>query len=101
MTNFGQILREIREEKNMTCVKLSKITGISVRNLYRWEKGETTPRFYEDISKIAKALKVPEEIFLRNDVLSQRIKGLEENVAFLQEKVKSLETQLTSLGIID
>lgn len=101
MKKFGSILRELREEKNISCVQLSRMTGISVRNLYRWEKGDTVPRFYEDVEKIAEVLKVPEEMFFKNDILSQRIRKLEGNYSFLENRLKALEGKLMSLGIID
>lgn len=101
LKHFGIMLREIREAQDITCVKLAKMTGISVRNIYRWENEDRWPRFHEDVVKICKALKISEEVFYEYNFISQRIKGLEDTVSGLQDRVGTLENKLMSLGIID
>jgi len=41
--NFSEKLKELRAEKNLSQMELSKITGISQSALARWELNKTEP----------------------------------------------------------
>ena len=51
------LLRQVREEKNMSLQRLSQLTGMSKGHLSRIENGETMPTILT-IERIAIALKV-------------------------------------------
>ncbi len=40
MRKFGERLKELREERGLTQVQLSKLTGISNTSISRWEHGQ-------------------------------------------------------------
>lgn len=50
-------IRLIRKAQKISGWELAKMTGISLQSVYRYEKGERTPKI-DDLVKIAKALRV-------------------------------------------
>ena len=41
--NYGEALKEIRQDKNLTLLEVEKATGISNANICRWENGKAIP----------------------------------------------------------
>lgn len=41
--NFGERLKDLREEKNVSQMELSKATGLSQSAIARWELNKTEP----------------------------------------------------------
>ena len=56
---FGKRLKELRKKSGLNQSQLAEKIGVSLLTLFRWEKGERTPRL-EDIKALAKALGVSE-----------------------------------------
>jgi len=54
---FGEILRKLRKEKQMTQDALAKEAQLSVLSIRRYETGERDPKL-RDIKKLADALKI-------------------------------------------
>lgn len=52
---IGEKINELRKEKNMTMLELSKKSGISAATLSHWKKGDTKPQLVA-LSKVAAAL---------------------------------------------
>ena len=69
---FNERLKKFREEKSLTQVQLSELTGISARMIQKYEAGTARPRL--DIAeKLAKALNVSADELLGNaDMLVAR-----------------------------
>lgn len=60
---FGQRLRYLRRQLNLTQEQLAEATGISVDMISNIERGINAPSF-ETIEKLAKVLKIlPKELF--------------------------------------
>ncbi|MBQ3456831.1 MAG: helix-turn-helix transcriptional regulator [Synergistaceae bacterium] len=57
--NFGDRLRKLRKKSGLTQEKLADAVGVSLLTLFRWEKGERSPRI-DEIKALAKALGVSE-----------------------------------------
>lgn len=86
MKNFGEKLKELREERNLSQKELGdKMGGITQQTIAQYEKKETVPKF-ETVSKIADALEVEIDNFY--DVLLQR----GENVS-IGGKIKAMRLQ--------
>lgn len=96
ISDFGAVLRRLREEKEYTISKLSSAAGISESTLSRWERGLCKPRFINDISRIAKSLDVPEDIFLSSH--DDRIKTLEDKVNTLEKYIRDLEIKVVDIS---
>ena len=54
---IGEKINELRKEKNMTLLELSKKSGISSATLTNWKLGKTQPQPV-DLKKVADALDV-------------------------------------------
>ena len=52
MENFGAILKELREEKNLSQLQLSRLVDISQSSIARYELNQAEPRL-SDIRKLA------------------------------------------------
>lgn len=55
--NVGQRIREVREEKGMTAVALSKKAGVALASIHSAERGTTYPSF-ESAARICKVLDI-------------------------------------------
>lgn len=44
MSNFGFVIKQIREERNMTLDEFAAFLGTSKQNLSRYERGEVIPK---------------------------------------------------------
>ena len=54
--SFGDKLRELRLEQNLTQEELAKKIGVSHKTVSRYEKNETRPRYRKIYDKIAEVL---------------------------------------------
>ena len=68
---IGERLRRLRKKSGLTQEKLADAVGVSLLTLFRWEKGERSPRI-DEIKALAKALGVSEADLL-NDTPSVRV----------------------------
>jgi len=59
---FADKFKQILQQKNITCYKLAKLTGISQTALHRYILGQRQPTF-ENVDKIADVLCVPISYF--------------------------------------
>ncbi|WP_298437392.1 XRE family transcriptional regulator [Geobacter sp.] len=57
------MIREFREQSGISQEELGKLAGVTRQTIAAWEKGERTPTL-EQLARIAKALRVPLELFL-------------------------------------
>lgn len=85
MKNFGEKLKELREERNLSQKELAQKTGLSIGSIQGYEQGQYNPKL-EAIAKIADALEVELDNFY--DVLLQR----GENVS-IGGKIKAMRLQ--------
>lgn len=85
MKNFGEKLRELREERNLSQKELGdKMGGITQQTIAQYEKKETVPKF-ETVSKIANALEINPNIFYSD--FSQSVADDSEEIG---ERIKEL-----------
>lgn len=62
---FSERLKKFREEKGLTQVQLSELTGITTRQIQKYEAGTSRPRL-DAAEKLAKALNVTTDQLLGN-----------------------------------
>ena len=62
---FNERLKKLREEKGLTQVQLSELTGISTRMIQKYESANARPRL-DAAEKIAKALNITADQLLGN-----------------------------------
>lgn len=62
---FSERLKKIREEQGLTQVQLSELTGITTRQIQKYEGGQARPRL-DAAEKIAKALNISADELLGN-----------------------------------
>ena len=62
---FNERLKKLRDEKGLTQVQLSELTGISARMIQKYESGNARPRL-DAAEKLAKALNVTTDQLLGN-----------------------------------
>ena len=62
---FNERLKKFREDKSLTQVQLSELTGISARMIQKYEAGAARPRL-DAAEKIAKALNITTDELLGN-----------------------------------
>lgn len=66
---FNERLKKLREEKGLTQVQLSELTGITARQIQKYEGGKARPRL-DAAEMLAKALDVStDELFGNADML--------------------------------
>jgi len=104
MKNFGEKLRELREERNLSQKELGdKMGGITQQTIAQYEKKETVPKF-ETVSKIANALEINPNIFYSDfsqsvaddsEEIGERIKELRKSKKVSQKEL----AQKTGLSI--
>lgn len=54
--SFSTKLKKLREDKNLTQEQLSKLVGVSLKTISRYEKGESKPRYRKIYDKLAEVL---------------------------------------------
>ena len=64
---FGQKLKIIREEQNLTQEDLAKMIGVSSKTISRYESGESSPRYPRIYDDLAQALKIDKLDLLSNE----------------------------------
>jgi transcriptional regulator with XRE-family HTH domain len=107
---FGQLLKEIRRDKNVSQRELALSVGVDYSYISKIENDRLPPPAAETILKIAARLKVPHEILLANSgKVSNDLKEVISNpeaIRFLNEvkqmnlsdtEWQSLQQQLKSL----
>lgn len=104
MKNFGEKLKELREERNLSQKELGdKMGGITQQTIAQYEKKETVPKF-ETVSKIANALEINPNIFYSDfsqsvaddsEEIGERIKELRKSKGVSQKEL----AQKTGLSI--
>lgn len=45
MANFPERLRELRQQRQLTQVRVAELVGVGIRVYHRWENGAATPHF--------------------------------------------------------
>lgn len=96
MKNFGEKLKELREERNLSQKELGdKMGGITQQTIAQYEKKETVPKF-ETVSKIANALEINPNIFYSDfsqsvvddsEEIGERIKELRKSKGVSQKEL--------------
>ena len=87
MEKFGERLKDLREERDLTQAELAGILGVAPNTISRWERGITRPR-YNVLLKIAEFFNVDVDYLLlgkKQEASSELSKDLEAN----EEKAKS------------
>ena len=64
--NIAEKIRQQRRLSDKTQEEFSKLIGVSLKTVQRWENGERTPRI-GDIQRIAQVLNIPASELLNND----------------------------------
>lgn len=94
---LGKRLKSILEEKGITILELSQITGISKNTLYAITKRDNDTMKYENFKKIADALNMTPDEIVDYDVS----KSLEENLShgtYYVSKEGSVSPMPTEIG---
>ena len=79
---IGEKIRQQRRLLNIKQEELSKLVGVSLKTIQRWENGERSPRL-DEITKLAEALKVSSNYLMEQ----------EETLSPLQETISQLEKE--------
>ena len=88
MKNFGEKLKELREERNLSQKELGdKMGGITQQTIAQCEKKETVPKL-ETVSKIADALEINPNIFY-----SDFSQSVADDSGGIGEKIKAVRLQ--------
>jgi transcriptional regulator with XRE-family HTH domain len=45
MADFPQRLRELRQQRQLTQIRVAELVGVGIRVYHRWENGNATPHF--------------------------------------------------------
>lgn len=88
MENFGEKLKRLREERNLSQKELGdKMGGITQQTIAQYEKKETVPKL-ETVSKIADALEINPNIFY-----SDFSQSVADDSGGIGEKIKAVRLQ--------
>ncbi|ACV59957.1 transcriptional regulator, XRE family (plasmid) [Alicyclobacillus acidocaldarius subsp. acidocaldarius DSM 446] len=80
MSQFGQYLRKLRKERNLTINQLALYSGVSSALISRIENGQRGRPKPDTLKKLASALKVPyEDLLLHAGVLNEQISRTSES----------------------
>ncbi len=88
---FGNKLKKLRKERNMTQVQFADICGINQTQVTRYENGQNLPSG-KMIERIAKALNVKMEVF--NELNEISINSLDADYKKLRESLINPEQKL-------
>lgn len=80
----GEKIRQQRRLKDMKQEELSKLTGVSLKTVQRWENGERSPRI-EEMNRLAEVLQVPSEYLIGTDDTSIQSDKLTKSEPHTQE----------------
>lgn len=64
---FGKKLRDLREKKKLTQEQLSKIVGVSLKTISRYESGESKPRYRKTYDALAEALSTSHDYLVTDE----------------------------------
>lgn len=109
---FGEQLKKIMSEKNLTQKDLADKLGFVHQRISFWATGRTVPTI-ASIKKVASALNVPVNYFIEQDdekkqndnnmdfnfimnFVNEKTKRLELEVEVLKSKIKSLEEKINT-----
>ena len=87
MEKFGERIRELRKNRDLTIYELAMRLGISRNTLTLWERGEKEPYGITLLEDIAKVLQVS----LRNLLAGEKETRIEDDLKSLNERVTRLE----------
>lgn len=63
-TNFGEYIRTLREEKNMSQYQLGTLVGVTDKAVSKWENGYAKPKA-DVVLKLSEILSVSAETLLK------------------------------------
>ena len=94
--NFGEKLRQYREEHELTQVEFSKLINVGLKTLYLYESGQRFPRNIETYEKIANVMNCDYNYLLEDgDEFIAEVAGMYgQNEA---RKAKALSESLSAL----
>lgn len=99
---FGQTLRDIRREKNISQRELATKAGVDFTYISKVENDRLAPPSADTIIKFSEILNIPKEIFLAasgkvNNEIKEVISGNPEAIKFLNE-VKDMQLTKAEWG---
>lgn len=107
---FGEVIRELRIQKNMSLDELSNITNVSKSYLYRLEQNQRNNPTIFVINRLSNALEldikamekllVNEECKEQKEYISNIDRVLLNNTYTFAEKVATMEVQLSLMDVI-
>ncbi len=89
MTALAERLRQLREARNLSQVRLAELLSVDPRAYNRWEKGATAPHL-DTIIKMADVLQVTIDELVGRKPISDDIKIRNHTLHALWEKADSL-----------
>lgn len=98
----GQMIREMREEMNLTQVKLAQLMEVSSQTVSNWELGKSTPDLI-DMTRMAKKLKISLDRFtnFQEDEIESKLRQQEIQVesmkAALEDCLASFSDQISKI----
>ena len=99
---FGDKLRELRENKNITIQQMHIITGFARSTIYNWEQNKYYPSSY-NISILAKFFKVPRTYFdyKKDDLSENDLLNILKRLKMSETRIDNLEKNFNKLVKID
>lgn len=94
--NFGDKVRELRTQKEMTQDDLAKKLGVSRRTIVSYEQGKSYPRHRDMYTKLAEALGTTDD-YLRTEVEDFMMEVGEEYGSRGQQQAAKLREQVAAL----
>ena len=92
-------LKKLRLENNLTRATLGEISGVSSRQIARYENGLSKPRV-KTLAKLAKVLGV-DSVYFTDQNISQGNICLEEHIERLKQVIKNDDDRRTLIALID
>ena len=93
MEKFAQRLKELREARGLTQVKLAEMVGVIPRVYNRWERGTVTPRL-EKLITLADILQVTlDELAGREEIKSIEFKVRDPRLHSLYKEIDTLSNE--------
>ena len=93
---IGEKIRQQRRLLNIKQEELSKLVGVSLKTIQRWENGERSPRL-DEITKLAEALKVSSNYLMEQE---ETLSPLQETISQL-EKERERDTNMAVITLKD
>lgn len=70
MVFLKEMIRELRQERNMSQAQLGKLAGMGQQQISRYESGDNIPSM-ASVNKIASALGVPGSVFFSDKITKE------------------------------